>query len=144
MENDAGPDIGKLRNRIDTFSQLFHTAHRKNYWYGNTYIILGAVLGALTVIAGLYDEGKIAAILGVLTTLHATIFKVFNFLERSAFYLQVANRADNLIYDLDYIVKSNPEKFLVVLNSFRELERHALNNAPRGGGMELIRDINPT
>lgn len=130
----------ELQRIIEEFVQTYLRRHKYNYLGNWIIVLIGLLLAGAVTVAGIYDKGTIAAVLGVCTAIAIGAQKAFPIGERAEFYRLVVAEGRNLTDDLKFRVKTEPE-FQTLLNKWQKLRTHAAASLPRGKEMEAIKDM---
>lgn len=125
----------QIKAYISTYWKLYI-----RYSYINTGLILcGLLISAGVTITGFMELEKWPGILGVLISLLLGIQNAFNYGGRAAFLHVVHDEAKVLRDRLKYKVRTK-EEFEDVIDAFIVLRMNAVNNLPRGEGMNAVKD----
>jgi hypothetical protein len=128
----------ELTKEVESF-RAQHVRQRKINWTFNLILIgAGILLSIAVIVAGIYDEGKIAAVLGALTAAAIAAQNAIAAGEKAEFYRVVCAEAENLLDELRYLVDTNRE-FETTVRTFEALRKHAATALPRGQGMEAVK-----
>jgi hypothetical protein len=132
--------IEELTQKIRAFRKDNKIKHGGNYWGNTTLIYLSIFLSASVTIAGIFDEGRLAAILGVILSILLTIQNAFPINYKAEFYRILMAEADNLLIDIEFDTMTQ-ENFNRIKNRFKVLTKYAAVNLPKGEGLEAVRDM---
>jgi hypothetical protein len=89
----------ELIQQVDEFRQLCCSRYKFNSGCDNATIISGILISLGVVVCGIYNQPKIAAILGGLTTAVVSAQRAFPFGQRWQFYRLLESQADNLLME---------------------------------------------
>jgi hypothetical protein len=144
MELQATPEVQKrwdsLGKDIEAFKKYYFRRRRMNYITYAILILLGLSMAVAITIAGIFNQGVIAAILGVGVGFIQGIQQVFPMGEKAEFYRLIVAESENLIADLRYKTTSEND-FQSVLQKYQTLRIHAATSIPRGQGMETVKKM---
>ena len=126
--------VDELKMQIDAFIGLYQRRHGNNFTVNWILIALSLLLVTAIVIAGMYDQAKIAAVLGVFNGLVIGIQSAFAVGSRAQFQRTLAGAAVRLRSDLQIRVTTQAE-FYTVYDAFNRLRDRADSELPQGEGM---------
>jgi len=141
MEQQANQKhVEELTKQIDTFIGRYQRRHRNNFTVNGVLIVLSLLLVAAIVIFGMYDKGKIAAVLGVFNGLVIGIQSAFALGSKAQFQRILAGTAVRLRSDLQVRVTTLAE-FSTVYDAFNSLCDRADSELPQGEGMAASKEM---
>jgi hypothetical protein len=126
--------VDELKMQIDAFIGLYQRRHGNNFTVNWILIVLNLLLVTAIVIAGVYDKGKIAAVLGVFNGLVIGIQSAFAVGSRAQFQRTLAGAAVRLRSDLHFRVTTQAE-FYTIYDAFNRLRDRADSELPQGEGL---------
>lgn len=132
--------VRDLQDDIEKFLVPLRKRHLSTFRGSAALIVIGLVLSAAVTIAGILDEGLLAAILGVTIGFVIGVQNAFPIGDKAEFYRLLIVEGENLIGDLKYEVKTEKE-FLSVNNRFQKLRKHSAEDLPRGQGMQAVKNL---
>ena len=129
-----------LESDIAQFSEQYQKLHRANWRLNAILILLGLVLSASVTVAGMFNQGIMAALLGVAIAFLIGIQNAFPMSDKAEFYRVIVAESQNMLLELKHTIDTKEEFEIVVLN-FQTLRKHAAAGLPRGQGMEAVRNM---
>ena len=132
--------MDNLMSQIVQFNQTYQNRDKDNF-RGNAVILVIGLLCSLGVAAtGMLDQGKIAALLGLITAFLFGLQNAFPMGEKAEFYRLLVVEGENLKNKLEFSTNTDTE-FQALLEQFGKLKEIGAKALPRGKGMEAIRDM---
>ncbi|MFN6561247.1 MAG: DUF4231 domain-containing protein [Nostoc sp. ChiSLP01] len=126
--NDENYDA--LKKQTLGFVEYYRKCYSNNRLIHRILVVLGIFLGFSVTVAGLMDQGRLAAILGLVITLFIALQSAFNFEEKYYFYRILHVEAKSLRDRLQYMEKTNRAEFNIIFNSCQKLRRRSANGVP--------------
>ena len=130
----------QLINEINQFVGIYQKRHSGNFHLNWILIVIGLLLSAGVTIAGMLNQGLIAAVLGICIGFLISLQNAFPLGEKAEFYRLMVTEGQNLISMLNYEVDTTKE-FEDSQRRFRKLRSHAATSLPKGRGMEAIKEM---
>lgn len=137
MVND--PDAVSARiTDIGALVLIFSKRHTSAFYAANTLLAIASIVSLRTIIAGLYDEAKLAALFAVLTGFLISMDSAWAPAEKAQFWREMKGMAENVKLDFQ-AVGDDDEKFANAIRSFQVLNSRAASYPARGTGMSEVR-----
>jgi len=87
----------QLISEVEEFRKLCQKRYRFNSLWDNVLNVVGIAISLAIVVAGLSEEGRVAAVLGALVTALVTAQRAFPFNQRWQFYRLLCSQTENLL-----------------------------------------------
>ncbi len=137
---DLEPKKQKLMGEINQFVETYQKRHSGNFHLNWILIVIGLLLSAGVTVAGMLNQGLIAAVLGICIGFLLGLQNAFPLGEKAEFYRLMIVEGQNLISVLNYEVDTLKE-FEDSQKRFRKLRSHAAASLPKGRGMEAVKEM---
>lgn len=144
VESRSQNEPSRLRIQLETVIDSYINemqGRRKRHGLGNTSLVLASILtSAIITIAGIYDQAKIAAILGVILSVLLAVQQVFPLGEMAFFYrssiADLENLRDSLLFTPD-----SQEELEKIAHQFAVIRKHIAQAIPRGQAMNTLQNM---
>ena len=130
----------KLSKEIRDFADYRWKLHLFNFRLNWITIIGALALSAGVTFAGIYDDAKTAAVLGVAIFFIIGLQNAFPLSEKAEFYRIVVAESENLQDTLKYKVDSRTQ-LAAVLKKFETLREFAAKKRPKGREMKAVSEM---
>lgn len=128
---------------IETFHQHQEQLRRLNSAYNIGFTITALALSAGIIFAGVYNKGRIAAVLGSLVTIVISVQSIFPVADREEYYRVLVAQSENVLDDLNYKTRNTAE-FDNDLKLFQALRAHPYPGTSKESLKALLASIAPT
>lgn len=133
-------DVEHLKGALSDYRRIMWRRHSLDYGWNATLVTAGILLAVSVTAAGVFDQAKLAGVLGLAITVVVGLQSAFAFEEKAEFYRLAATEADNLFSRLTIGTKSEAE-LEKLHEQFLTLRNATAAHLPRGKGMEIVRDL---
>lgn len=143
-ESHSPEELSQLRTQLETVIGSYikeMRGRRKRHGIGNISLVLASILtSAVITIAGIFDQAKIAAILGVFLSVLLAVQQVFPLGEMAFFYRSSIADLENLQNSLMFTTDSQKE-LEKIANQFAVIRKHIAQAIPRGQAINTLQNM---
>ncbi|HSF80669.1 MAG TPA: hypothetical protein VLA49_05525 [Anaerolineales bacterium] len=130
----------QLETELETYIKEMR-GRRKRHGIGNNLLVLASILtSAAITIAGIYDQAKFAAILGILLTVLLSVQQAFPLGEMAFFYRNSIADLENLQSSLRFTTNTQ-EEVEKTAHQFTVIRKHIAQAIPRGQGLNSLQNM---